>query len=114
MANKELYRDSTSTGLSQMDIQKIQATFAQFPTVEQAWLYGSRVKGSFRPYSDIDLSLTGNGLDKKTLHRIESALDDLLLPYFFDVNIFQKIDNEQLKVHIDNSGILLYDQRLPR
>lgn len=35
-------------------------------------------------------------------------LDDLLLPYTFDLSMFEYIDNEALKQHIARVGVMLY------
>jgi predicted nucleotidyltransferase len=45
-------------GLTQSDITKITAVFAQHPEIIEAVLYGSRALGRFRNGSDIDLTLT--------------------------------------------------------
>jgi len=58
-------------------------------------LYGSRAKGNYKEGSGIDLPL---------LHRIEIELDDLLLPYKIDLNIYEKIKNEALREHIEKVG----------
>ena len=34
--------------------------FAQRPQIEKVILYGSRVKGTYKPFSDIDITLVGN------------------------------------------------------
>ena len=71
---------NASHGLSERTVEKIQAVLAGFPQVEKAVVYGSRAKGNFKPGSDIDLTLFGDGLTDKVLSRIYWALDDLLLP----------------------------------
>ncbi|MCJ8498345.1 nucleotidyltransferase domain-containing protein [Chryseobacterium salipaludis] len=58
----------------------IKGVFEKFPQVHEVVIYGSRAKGNFKPYSDIDLSLIGNDLSQKVLFRIELSLDDLMLP----------------------------------
>jgi len=35
-------------------------------------------------------------------------LDELLLPYTFDLSLWHQIDNEKLKDHIERVGELLY------
>ena len=50
------------------------------PEVEKAVLYGSRAKGTYRPGSDIDLTLCGGELNHTLLTQIVNKLDDLLLP----------------------------------
>ena len=68
-------------GLSAATLQQIGTTLARFPQVEKGVLYGSRAKGNFKPCSDIDLTLRGDGLTLSLLSDIDMALDDLLLPY---------------------------------
>ena len=75
-------------GLKESDIELIKKVFSNYPEVEKVILYGSRAKGTYKPASDIDLTLLGDKLNLTTLQKIEIDLDDLLLPYFFDVSIF--------------------------
>ncbi len=96
------------TGLNQDVWQKIFAVFAEFPSVEEVVLYGSRAKGNYRPGSDIDLTLKGEGLNLKLLNKIANDLDDLLLPYTFDLSIFSQIDNRDLIDHIRRVGQVVY------
>ncbi|WP_343217662.1 nucleotidyltransferase domain-containing protein [Chryseobacterium salipaludis] len=67
-------------GLAPSEIKMIKGVFEKFPQVHEVVIYGSRAKGNFKPYSDIDLSLIGNDLSQKVLFRIELSLDDLMLP----------------------------------
>lgn len=97
-------------GLPTHTVEIINAVFAQFPAVEKAILYGSRAKGTYRPGSDIDLVLLGSTLDLKTLFRIETELDDLLLPYTIDLSIFEHIDNPNLVDHIKRVGKVFYQR----
>jgi predicted nucleotidyltransferase len=97
-------------GLKEHIIKAIQGVFAKYPQVENATLYGSRAKGNYRPNSDIDLTLKGENLDLSTLFKIETDLDDLLLPYKIDLSIFHKIENQDLIEHIDRVGISFYEQ----
>ncbi|MCX6270799.1 MAG: nucleotidyltransferase domain-containing protein [Bacteroidetes bacterium] len=95
-------------GLKDDIIQKIQQVFAAFPQVEEVILYGSRAKGNFRPGSDIDLTLKGEGLNLSVVNKISMTLDDLLLPYIFDLSVFHHIDNKDLLTHIQRVGIIFY------
>lgn len=74
------------------------------PLVEEAILYGSRGKGVYKPGSDVDLVLKGKELTLQDLNRVSLALDDLLLPYTFDLSLFHHIDNEELLTHIGRVG----------
>jgi predicted nucleotidyltransferase len=97
-----------STGLPEDAIQSICQVLSQFPAVEQAILYGSRAKGSYRPGSDIDLTLKGEQLTYQNLLDIELALDDLLLPWKIDLSLTQQIDNPTLLEHIARVGKTFY------
>ncbi len=75
-------------GLSNRTLQKIQSVLSHYPQVERAILYGSRATGTYRNGSDIDLTLYGDALTHSILSRIDTELDDLLLPYTIDLSIF--------------------------
>jgi predicted nucleotidyltransferase len=96
-------------GLEEGTIQQIQSTLAQFPLIDKAVLYGSRAKGTDRKGSDIDLCLFGASLNQKVLYQIETALDDLWLPYTFDLCAYQVLGNNDLKGHIDRVGVPFYE-----
>ncbi len=98
--NKEKIR----FGLSLETIEKINRIFQKVEEVNEAVLYGSRAKGNFKPGSDIDLVLKGKNLDLHLLNKISLALDDLLLPYTFDLSIYHQITNPDLIDHIIRAG----------
>jgi predicted nucleotidyltransferase len=95
-------------GLSKININKIINVFRQFPEIETALLYGSRAKGNYRPSSDIDLTLKGRKFNLQVLSRIILKLDDLLLPYRFDISIYSQINNPELLDHIHRVGKAFY------
>lgn len=95
-------------GLSNDTRELLKKTFAQFKTIESVVLYGSRAKGNFKPGSDIDLSLIGKDLTFDDLLNIRIKLDDLMLPYQFDVSIFHSIKNIELIEHIHRVGLTIY------
>lgn len=92
-------------GLSPIDIEKIKSVFNRHKEVDKAILYGSRAKGNYREYSDIDISLVGNELNLSKLIEMETELDDLLLPYKIDLSLFHSIENKDLVDHINRVGI---------
>lgn len=96
------------SGLSDKDIESIRETLRLFPEISEAILYGSRAKGSYRPGSDIDLTLKGDELSYQDLLNIELALDDLLLPYKIDLSLHHQLDNPQLINHIARIGKSFY------
>jgi predicted nucleotidyltransferase len=95
-------------GLKKKTIEAINNVLDRFPEVEEAVLYGSRAKGNYKTGSDIDLTLKGEGLTVERKWAIESEIDDLLLPYMFDISIYTQIDNDELIGHIDRVGQIFY------
>ena len=94
-------------GLKENIIKKIINVFEQYPDVSEVILYGSRAKDDYRHGSDIDFTIKGN-LNRSTLNKIEMQLDDLLLPYTFDISLFNQIDNVDLIDHIKRVGKIIY------
>jgi predicted nucleotidyltransferase len=95
-------------GLKEELINKINQVFKKHTVIEAATLYGSRAKGTFKPGSDIDLTLIGSKLNLEILNAIRNDLDDLNLAYTIDVSIQSDIDNLALLSHIDRVGITFY------
>ena len=56
----------------------------------------------------IDLTFEGKNLSLNLIHQIAVDLDDLLLPYFFDLSIKEKITNPDLLDHIKRVGMEFY------
>ncbi|WP_018968896.1 nucleotidyltransferase domain-containing protein [Rubritalea marina] len=94
--------------LKDTDYQAILEVFSKYPEIEQAILYGSRAMGTHRPASDIDLTLVGENLNHRYLAKLENELDDLLLPYTFDISIRSQIRTPSLLEHIERVGVLFY------
>ena len=97
-------------GLKETTIEKISAVFAGFPQVEKAVLYGSRAKGNYKNGSDIDLTLHGKDLTLNVLYKIDEELDDLLLPYTFDLSIFERLSDPDFIDHIQRVGVVFYQR----
>lgn len=103
--------DLASTGLSKQTIDALCGVFVRHQAVEQVILYGSRAKGTFRPGSDIDLTIKG-ALAFPELLQIESEIDDLLLPYKLDLSLLNQIENPDLLAHIERVGVVFFDKAI--
>jgi predicted nucleotidyltransferase len=102
---------TTRFGLKEATIQKICDVLAKYPQVEKAVLYGSRAKDNYKIGSDIDLTLIGgDNLTEKVLCQIMDEIDDLLLPYTFDLSIFQHISDPEVIEHIQRVGVVFYQK----
>lgn len=101
-------------GLEESVIAEITDALSHYPEVESAILYGSRAMNRYRPGSDIDLTLTGKALNYWIISRLEDEIDDLLLPYLFDISILSHIDNPDVVDHIRRVGIPFYERSLEK
>ncbi|VAX37108.1 Nucleotidyltransferase domain protein, Caur_2868 group [hydrothermal vent metagenome] len=97
-------------GLSSDTLRKIKGVFLKFNAIEKVILYGSRAKGNYKTGSDIDITLLGDNLNLKIIYALDDELDELYLPYTFDISIFTHIDNKDLIEHIDRVGKIFYEK----
>lgn len=99
-------------GLKEATIEKICGVLEQFPQVEKAIIYGSRAKGNYKNGSDIDLTLQGSAdLTLEIVYKIEIQLDDLLLPYTFDLSVFAHLTDPDFIDHIQRVGLVFYERK---
>ena len=104
-------------GLDPDTERNIKQAFAEIPVIDKVILYGSRAKGNYRNGSDIDITLFGDKLTlSNSVYPLTDGLEDLNLPYMFDISIFSHLDNEDLIEHIHRAGKVLYlkEKGLPK
>ncbi|MBO6659578.1 MAG: nucleotidyltransferase domain-containing protein [Roseivirga sp.] len=95
-------------GLEEKVIDTVNECLSNYLEIEEVIIYGSRAKGNYRNGSDIDLTLKGDSLTLSTILKLENEIDDLLLPYKFDLSIYHQIDNQDLIDHIERVGKIFY------
>jgi len=93
-----------NTGLSPYTAGLISAVFKKYSDIKRVHLFGSRAIGTYRDNSDIDLVIFDD-IDEALLAKITGDLDELSLPYLFDVKVYGQIDNQSLREHIDRFSI---------
>ncbi len=100
-------------GLKSQDIDSILGVIQQVSTIDQVILYGSRAMEAYRLGSDIDLTIIGKGLTlQNTIYPLMDLLEDLYLPYSFDLSIYEHISDQAVIDHIQRVGITLYKREL--
>jgi predicted nucleotidyltransferase len=97
-------------GLGPATIDMLREVFRRHYEVQRVKIFGSRAVGRFEDCSDVDLALWGN-LSLGVIGRIAAELDELPLPYIFDVKAYESIKHAPLKRHIDQFGKILYDDQ---
>ena len=95
-------------GLNENAILAIQHVFSDHSDIQKVIIYGSRAKGNFKNGSDIDLVIIAPNLGISGLLKIENELDDLLLPYKFDLSLYHYLDHLDLLDHINRIGKVFY------
>ncbi len=103
-----------NTGLSEQDLKKLHSVFADFTEIDSVTLYGSRAMNTFKPGSDIDLTIQlKNGVqpDLSLYTLVANALDDLNLIYLIDLSFMSEIQNQDLIDHIKRVGIKVYQAK---
>ncbi|MBI9069419.1 MAG: nucleotidyltransferase domain-containing protein [Salinivirgaceae bacterium] len=100
-----------NTGISENDLENIINIFRKKSKVTHVILFGSRAKGTHSNGSDIDLAIKGKGLQLNDILDLSVELDELLLPYKFDIVIINRITEPDLLEHINCVGIDLLIQQ---
>lgn len=102
---------SIKTGLDESELNKIIHTISKHKNVQEIILFGSRAKGNHQTGSDIDLILKGSVSHSDWLN-IMIELDELDLPYQFDLLLWNQISEPNLINHIKRVGISLFKAKL--
>jgi len=102
--------DNIQYGLNQSDITNIISVLQQNDKITKIILFGSRAKGNFKAGSDIDLALIGLDLKLNDIIDAFIEIENLNLPYKFDLIIYNRIQENALIEHIDRVGIVLYNK----
>ena len=90
-------------GLEDSASRLMRSVFERHPNIMEVRVFGSRAKGDFRRESAVDFALFGE-VDSVLASLVASELDDLPLPYQFDVQAYPSIKHAPLREHIDRVG----------
>ncbi|MDM7937396.1 MAG: nucleotidyltransferase domain-containing protein [Cyanobium sp. CZS 48M] len=93
------------TGPAKLEL--VRSVFRLHPEVMSATLFGSRAKGTHSDRSDVDLVVAGD-IEPLRAEAIAAELEELPLPYRFDVQSLAHIQHRPLLEHIQRVGILIY------
>ncbi len=99
-------------GLDVDTLRGIRGAISRFTHIEKVLIYGSRARGNYRTGSDIDITLLGKNLTlDNSVYPLMSALDDLYLPYKFDISIFNQLEESDFVEHILRVGKTFYEKK---
>jgi predicted nucleotidyltransferase len=94
-------------GLSDDALDAIRGVLARYPAVEEAVVFGSRSLGREHRGSDVDIALNGE-VSALEAESIALELDELPLPFHFDVQALAAIHHGGLRAHISRAGKTVY------
>lgn len=95
-------------GLSDRSYRELMDILRSVPEIDEAVIYGSRARGDYWAASDIDLSLKGQSLTRRSLRQLNDKLYESHIPYFFDTHIYSEIKDPRFKANVDRDGKVLY------
>jgi len=93
--------------LTDHEMALIRTVFDRHAEVSAVILYGSRALGTHSLRSDVDLALTGD-VTPLEAEAIAGELDELPLPYRFDVQPVARMTHPPLREHIERVGVCIY------
>jgi predicted nucleotidyltransferase len=95
--------------LKSTELDMVRAVFRRHPEVDSAILFGSRAKGTHTERSDVDLVVAGDIVPLRA-EAIAAELDELSLPYRFEVQALEHVHHSPLLEHIKRVGIRIYPE----
>lgn len=101
--------EAPAFGLNAPALALVREVLERHPEVREACVFGSRAQGRHRPESDVDLALYGE-LDERLVARIAGELDELPLPYSFDVVSYTGLRHGPLQEHIERVGRRIFQR----
>ncbi|MBX7245198.1 MAG: nucleotidyltransferase domain-containing protein [Candidatus Sumerlaeaceae bacterium] len=97
----------SDVGLTSRELSLVHSVLMRHPEVVEARVFGSRARGDSSATSDFDIALWGD-VSLVQWARIAGELDQLPLPYQFDVVIFDNIRHDGLRRDIAAHSVVFY------
>lgn len=103
-----------AVALSDKELQDLTNLSQDFECLERVYLFGSRALGTHRRHSDVDLALEGPEFSRQDLLRLGWQLEELPIPYEFDLVHYDSLTHLPLREHIRQYGQLIFEKaRMP-
>ncbi len=96
-------------GLTEDEKKIIRNILQRYQGIDKALLFGSRVLNTFKASSDVDLAVKGENVSS-VLGSLISDFEESNLIYEVDVIDYSTITSEELRKHIDEHGLVLYQR----
>jgi predicted nucleotidyltransferase len=96
-------------GIYSNSYKEIITILENHPNIKKVIIYGSRAKGNYKEGSNVDLTLFGE-LEHNELIQLKHEFEESYIPYLFDISIYENLQSESLKEHINRVGKLFYEK----
>lgn len=91
-------------GLAKTHYRSMVQVFDRYPQIEKVLIFGSRAKGTAKPYSDFDLAVFAPSMSTKEFASLWSDVDDLPIIFKIDLLHWDSLSNLLLKNKILKDG----------
>lgn len=81
-------------GLTQEQLKIVKDILQKHVPKQTVWAFGSRVKGTAKPYSDLDLCILGKPLSFHEMSLFREAFSESNLPFRVDIIQWEEISEE--------------------
>lgn len=72
--------------INPIDLKTIEAILQRYLSAREVWAFGSRVGGTVKPFSDLDLAIIGNEpVSSATMADLREAFSESALPFKVDL-----------------------------
>ena len=95
-------------GLTDKSYKELLEILASIPEIEEVLIYGSRARGDYWRASDVDLSIKGKDIVRRTLALLNDKLYESHIPQIFDTHIYSDIKSQTFKDNVDQDGKVIY------
>ena len=95
-------------GLEKQHLDFIVQAIGNYAGIDEARIFGSRSLGNYKRTSDIDIALMGK-LNDYTAGSLRNFLNNAA-PFLYKVDVleYDKLNNDELKKHIDDFGKVIF------
>lgn len=95
-------------GLAERHYADMAEIFQRYPQIEEVLIFGSRAKGTDKPWSDFDLAVVAPTLSDSDFSQLWNEIDDLPLVFKLDLLHWDKLGEIPLKEKIVREGRRFY------
>lgn len=91
------------------DYQYLLESFKKYIPSARVWAYGSRVKGTAKTYSDLDIVVFTGENQKKNIAELKEELEESSLPFRVDLFVWDEVP-EEFRANIKREKLVMLEE----